>query len=428
MAKKTLNVGLIGYGMIGKVHAYATAVLPWYAPELDVVGKIKAVATSRMETARAAREQIGCAEAYDDYRKIIDNPEIDVVDVCVPNAEHFKILTDAIKAKKHIYCEKPIVASITEASALAKEMRYSCYAQTNLVAFHLRGFAALRRAKELIDGGNLGQLVQYRVAYRHSSMLDPTTPWRWKNSASGGVILDLASHLFDLVLWLVGAPATLIAQSTIRAPFRPTRPLRPGELISDVPSQRVQSEDSILVMTRGLSEPPRLISRRPCPKIMEYRDFTGTDPDSMPIAVGDPKKSAAIVGIVEATKLAAGAEDELTLEINGTRGSLRFSLMDPHYLEFFDATLPSGTYGGESGWTKIACGARYPSPESGFPSPKSTTGWLRAHIAALVSFYRGIADGRVYGPDFKQAIEVQDVLNAVQTSAITNRYAWLKES
>ena len=427
MDKKTLNVGLIGYGMIGKVHAHATAALPWFAPNLPVVGKITAVATSRMETARAAREQIGCEAAYDDYQKIIEDPSIDVVDVCVPNAEHFKILMGAVKAKKHIYCEKPLVVGPEEGAALIKEMRYSNFTQANLVAFHLRGFAALRRAKELIDEGRLGQIVQYRAAYRHSSMLDPTSPLRWKNGATGGVILDLASHLFDLVSWLIGAPASLIAQSTTLTPCRPIRPLKPGESPSDVPTQRVLSEDSVVVMTRGLSETPRLVARRPCSRIMENRDHTGKDPNFMPIAVADPKDKAALFGIVEATKLATGAEDELTLEISGTRGALRFSLMDSHYLEFFDATEPGGTYGGESGWKRIACGARYPSPESDFPSPKSTTGWLRAHIASLAAFYRGIADGCVYGADFKSAVDVQRALHAIQTSAITNNYVSLRE-
>ena len=73
MTQKTLRAGLIGYGMIGKVHAYATATLPWYAPELPIVGRISAVATSRMETALQAQEQIGCDAAYDDYRRVVED-------------------------------------------------------------------------------------------------------------------------------------------------------------------------------------------------------------------------------------------------------------------------------------------------------------------------------------------------------------------
>ena len=99
--------------------------------------------------------------------------------------------------------------------------------------------------------------------------------------------------------------------------------------------------------------------------------------------------------------------------------------MDPHYLEFFDATLPSGTYGGESGWTKIACGARYPPPESGFPSPKSTTGWVRAHVASLASFYGALERGEQASPSLEQGLRVQDALFAIQKSAQTREWALL---
>ncbi len=423
MTRKTLRAGLIGYGMIGKVHAYATAALPWHAPELPIVGKISAVATSRMETALQAQEQIGCDAAYDDYRRVVEDPSIDVVHVCVPNALHLPALLAAIKANKRVYCEKPLVVDSNEARVLRDALRDSGYSQANMLAHHLRGFTALRRAKELIDEGKLGQIIRYRVAYCHSSMLDPTAPWRWKHDASGGSILDLASHLVDLVDWLIGLPATLVAQSTTLASFRPKRRLNCGESLNDVPSQAVLAEDSVTIMTRGLRDATRVVPRIPSSCVFERPENAGDDPDVMPVAVSDPGKAAAITGVIEATKLMNGAEDELELEIGGSQGSLRFSLMNPHYLEYFDARVRFGTYGGDAGWKKIACGARYPAPESDFPSPKSTTGWLRAHVASLASFYRGIADGKIYGADFEQGLKIQDALGKIAASTQTR--TWL---
>ena len=423
MTRKTLRAGLIGYGMIGKVHAYATAALPWCAPELPIVGRISAVATSRMETALQAQAQIGCEAAYDDYRRVVEDPSIDVVHICVPNALHLPVLLAAIKADKRVYCEKPLVVDSDEARVLRDALRDSNYSQANMLAHHLRGFTALRRAKELIDAGRLGQIIRYRVAYRHSSMLDPTSPWRWKHDVSGGSILDLASHLVDLVDWLIGLPATLVAQSTTLASVRPKRPLKPDESLEDVPTQAVLAEDSVSIMTRGLLDATRVVPRIPSQRVFERPENAGDDPDVMPLAVSDPNAAAAIIGAIEATKLASGAEDELDLEIGGTRGALRFSLMNPHYLEHFDARDSFGTYGGDAGWKKIACGARYPSPECDFPSPKSTSGWLRAHVASLAAFYRGIADGKVYGADFKQGLKIQDALSKIAASAKTR--AWL---
>ena len=384
MAKRTLKVGIIGYGMIGKVHAYATATLPWFAPQLDVVGKVVAVATSRFETARRAQEQIGCPLVYDDYRALIANPEIDVVHICTPNAEHLPALLEAIRADKHVYCEKPIVAGPDEAETLRRALAESASSKVHGVAHHLRGFTALRRAKELIEEGRLGRIVQYRVGYYHSSMLDSTRPWRWKHGEKGGTIFDLGSHLFDLVGWLIGRPAQGVANASI---WTPRRPVTEGSS----ETRDVVAEDAVSILTRG--------------------------------ALDGAAQGLATTGVVEATKLTNGAEDELKLEISGTEGSLRFSLMDSHYLEFFDARVPFGKNGGSAGWTRIPSGARYEAPESDFPSPKSTTGWLRAHVAALAGFYQGISEGgRPRCASFEDALQTQKVLTAVAESARRNQW------
>ena len=420
--KKVLNVGLIGFGMIGKVHAFGYATLPYYAPGLDVGGKIVAVATSRLETAERAKEILQCRNAYDDYRKIVADPSIDVVHICTPNAEHLPALIAAIRANKHIYCEKPIVSNAEEAARLREVLNERdsngefAYRGVGRVAFHLRGFAAIRRAKELIDAGRLGQILQYRVGYYHSSMTDPTAPLRWKHGASGGTILDLASHLLDLVDYLIGLPSELLAQSTTMCERRPTSAGSPT-------SGAVLAEDAVTVMTRGLRE-ARRTPRTACTKAYEYAESLDADESTMPLAVADARSRRALTGVVEATKLSSGSEDELRLEISGSRGSLRFSLMDPHYLEYFDATIAPGRNGGDFGWKRIACGARYEFPESEFPSPKSTTGWIRAHVASLAAFYHAIGGGASVGADFHQALRVQDALDAVKRSA--EERTWIK--
>lgn len=391
--KKTLNVGLIGFGMIGKAHAYGLATLPFFAPGLTVAPRIFGVATSRAETAEAARRTLGCELATTDGTALIENSAVDVVHICAPNAEHLPALLDAIRCGKPIYCEKPVVATAAEAATVRAALAKSGYDAPTQVAFHLRGFAAVRRAKELIASGRLGRLVRYRVGYYHAGALDASAPFRWKHAVCGGTILDLASHLLDLLDYLVGLPAELTATATTLWPTRPVRAIRPGESAADVPTRPVEAEDSVAILTRGLLRP------------------------ADDVAASDPRDPAALTGVVEATKLAAGAEDEMTFEIGGTRGAVRFSLMEPHYLEFFDATKPSGANGGESGWTRIASGARYEAPECDFPSAKSTTGWLRAHVASLATFYRSFgADGGSFGPDLAQGLRIQDALAVVKRS------------
>ena len=391
--KKTLNVGLVGFGMIGKAHAYGLATLPFFAPGLTVAPRIFGVATSRPETAETARETLGCELATTDWRALIENPAVDVVHICTPNAEHLPALLAAIRLGKPIYCEKPVVSSAAEAAQVRAALAETGYAAPTQVAFHLRGFAAVRRAKELIASGRLGRLVRYRIGYYHAGALDASAPFRWKHAPQGGTILDLASHLLDLTDYLVGLPAELTATATTLWPTRPVRALRGGETAADVPTRPVEAEDAVSILTRGVAQ-----------------------------SGADPRDPAASTGVIEATKLAAGAEDEMTFEIGGTQGAVRFSLMDPHYLEFFDGTKPSGANGGESGWTRIAAGARYEAPECDFPSAKSTTGWLRAHVASLATFYRSVGEGGSFGPDLAQGLRIQDALDAVKRSV--ERRSW----
>jgi len=121
--------------------------------------------------------------------------------------------------------------------------------------------------------------------------------------------------------------------------------------------------------------------------------------------------------VIEATKLATGNEDEMVLKIHGERGAIRFRLMQPHYLEFFDATESDRPLGGSSGWKLIPCGGRYESPDNDFPSPKSSLGWQRAHVACLSNFLHAVVENRPAVPDLRQGIAVDRLVDAVLRSA-----------
>ncbi len=381
---KRMNVGIIGFGMIGKVHAFAHAAIPWYAPDLEIKGNIVRVVTEHEETAIRAKNQIGCPESATDYRTVTENPNIDIVHICTPNDRHLVPLLSAIEYKKYIYCDKPMVASFSEAELVRNALQKNNYNKTSQMTFHLRFIPAIRRAKQILEEGRLGRLFQYRIGYYHSSNSSPLVPYKWKHSASGGVIRDLVSHLVDLIDYLIGTPSQVCADSCIAWPTRKMPSRDPNG--SDI-EKEVKSEDSVVVLTRH-----------------------------------SPQNAKMITGVIEATKLATGCEDELRLEIHGEKGALRFSLMDSHYLEFFDATKGDRPFGGDSGWLKIACGARFESPDSDFPSPKSQAGWIRAHVASLSHFLNSINKNESGAPNLWQGYHIQQILEAVAISA-KNR-AW----
>ncbi len=372
---KVYRVGILGFGFIGKVHAFGYATLPFYYDPVPLAARVTHVVTSRAETAEKARRMLG-VEAGADPRAVTESPEIDIVHVCTPNHLHKDALLSAMRHGKHIYCDKPLAATIDEAEEVAAAL--AGYRGVAQMTFQNRFFPATLRAKQLIGEGRLGEVLAFRVAYLHGGSADPKAPLKWKLSAAagGGVIADLASHVLDLVDWLIGPIASVMAATHTAWPQRPS---------ADDPSRlaRVDAEDCVTALARVRS---------------------------------------GALGTIEATKLASGTEDEIRLEIHGARGAIRFNLTDPHHLEFHDATAPDRPQGGLRGWTRIDCGQRYPAPAAAFPSPKATIGWIRSHVACLAAFLEAIAAGRPADPGLEQGIRVQRLMEALRRSSIEGRW------
>ena len=368
---KTYNVGIIGFGFIGKVHAYGYLNLPMFYDPPPCRARITHICTSRPQTAEKGRALVGADVATTDFRQITENPAIDIVHICTPNHLHKDQLLSAIAHGKHIYCDKPITATLDEAREV--EAALAPYSATAQMTFQNRFFPATMRAKQLIEEGFVGQPLEFRACYLHAGSADPNAPLKWKLSAEagGGVIADLASHALDLIHHLMGDYAELCAVTRIAYPDRPS--------LED-PAKRVpvEAEDSVMLLVRMAS---------------------------------------GAIGTLGATKIATGAEDELRIEIHGTHGALRFNAMAPHVLEAFDRTAPGEPIGGLHGWTRIHTGQRYPAPGGRFPSPKASIGWIRSHMACLANFLADVAAGNPGDPGLRQGIAIQHLMDACRRSA-----------
>lgn len=367
---QTYNVGIIGFGFIGKVHAFCQQNLTYFYDPLPFRTRITHVCTGRPETAEKARQFLGAEVGTTDYRAITENPDIDVVHICSPNHQHKAALLSAMAAGKAIYCDKPVVANLDEAAEV--EAALANYQGINQVTFHLRFFAATLRAAEIARSGRLGRILQFRAAFLHAGSANPDVPLKWKLTAAagGGVVADLGSHAMDLVHAMVGDFAQVQAATSIAYADRPA----PGDPGKRLP---VDAEDLMLVTAR--------------------------------LANG-------ALGTIEATKLATGSEDELRIEIHGSQGALRFNTMQPHWLDYYDGTADDASYGGVRGWTRIDCGMRYPAPSAMLPG-KTSTGWIRAHVHSLYNFMDAVHQGRPTQPDLAHGLRIQALMDAVYRSA-----------
>ena len=378
---KQARVGFLGMGFIGKVHAYGYVNLSMFYDPMPLEARITRICTGHKDSARKAAAVYG-AEAVTDYRRITEDPEIDIVHICTPNHLHKDALLSAMAHGKHIYCDKPLTATWDEAREI--EAALPQYRGTAQMTLQCRFFPATMRARQLVEAGFLGQVLEFRAAYLHAGSADPTAPLKWKLSgaAGGGVVADLGPHVMDLVHWLLGDYEALTVTTSIAYPTRPS---------AADPSQRVpvDAEDSFksLVRLRG--------------------GATGT---------------------IEATKLSTGAEDELRVEVHGSHGAIRFNSMDPHHLEVYDATVSDRPQGGMRGWTRVDCGQRFPSPASGFPGPKFTMGWVRAHMACLANFLQAVAEGRPGEPGLRQGVYLQRLIEVTRQSAAGGQWIKVRET
>jgi len=368
---KTLGVGILGFGFMGKTHTFAHKTIPLYYSPPPIASELKVVCTSKESSARAARETGGFERCTTDPCAVIEADDVDIIHVCTPNQRHFPVLVDAIKAGKHIYVDKPVTATIEEADRLAALLPgYRGIAQ---VALQYRFFPATLRAKQLIDEGFLGPVTHFRAAYLHSGSVDPEKAVNWKSTAAagGGVIRDLGPHVLDLLDHLIGPFKAVQCVSRIWATERPSLD-KPGTRM------RIDVEDAAVMLLRA--------------------------PDGA-------------IGSVEVSKIATGSEDELRFEIHGQNGAMRFNLMQPNFLEVYDARVPEGEFGGKRGWQRIAAVHKYPSPGGKFPGPKFSVGWLRGHVHCLYNFLQCVSEGTRPHPSLSEGLHLQRVLEAVRRSA-----------
>ncbi len=372
----TLGVGIIGFGFIGKVHAYGYRNIPLYYDPVPVKTKLVGVATSHPETATKATEQGGFEFGTDDWPELIARDDIQIINICSPNSLHADQLVAAMAAGKHIYCDKPLV--VTEEEGRRVEEAMQNWSGIGQMTLQYRFYPATLRARQLIEEGFLGDVTSFRAIYLHSGSVDPNKPMGWKQlkSEGGGVLQDLGSHVVDLMDYLIGPFASVLTETRI---LYEKRPNQQGQIVP------VEADDHFVMMV---------------------------------------KLPSGALGLIEASKIATGAEDELRFEIHGDRGALRFNLMDPNYLEAYDLREPEGPIGGQRGWRRIATVQRYEKP-GGFPGPKFGIGWIRGHMHCLYNFLNAVATGQPPQPSLERGLELRRMLAIAAESAASRTWQQL---
>lgn len=370
MAKKPLNIGMIGYGFMGRTHSNAYRKVNNFF-DLEYQPVLKAACARNQEKAQAFADTWGYESIESDWRALVTRDDIDAVDICTPNNLHKEIAIACAEAGKMILCEKPLSMDTAEGEEMCAAVEAA--GVPNIVWYNYRRVPAVTLAKQLIDEGRLGRIFHYRAQFLQDWTISTDLPqggealWRLDASVAGsGVTGDLLAHCIDTALWLNG------------------------------------SIDSVSAMTETFI------------KERVHQD-TG---EVMPVTIDDActfmgRFSNGSLALFESTRYARGHKALYTLEINGEKGSLRWDLHDLHRLEYFD----HGDSGAVRGWKNIHVTDGEHPYMGNWWVPGLQIGYEHTFVHQVADFLKGLETGEPAGPTFRDALETQKVCDAVLASA-----------
>ncbi|WP_373820223.1 Gfo/Idh/MocA family protein [Glaesserella sp.] len=375
---KTIRIGLVGTGYIGRCHAIAYAQTPTLFP---LKGKIelKCLAEINQQLAEQKAKEFGFAEATGDWRQLVAHPEIDVVDICTPNFLHKEIALAAIAHGKHVYSEKPLALTAKDAKEMV-EAAQKAGVQT-LVGFNYIKNPTTQLAREIIRNGEIGDVVHFYGTHNEDYLANPNTPIDWhcyKATAGLGTLGDLAAHIVNMAHYLVGEQIVKVC----------------GDIQT-------------------------VISERPNPQKLTEK-----------IAVENEDQASALVrfangvmGTIESSRIACGRKMGLTYTVTGTKGTLVYTQERMAELKLYLHNENAN----RQGFKTILVGPEHPDYRAFCASAGHGIGFNDQKSVEIRDLIDGIASGERIYPDFEEGYRVSRVLEAIALSAEQQRWVDVNE-
>ncbi len=373
----TIGIGVIGMGWMGQAHSRAYRNLPDRFQQSGIRPQLIICGDEAAERARSAQAALGFAESTTEWRRVIEHPAVQVVNVASPNYLHLEMVQAATAAGKHVFCEKPVGRTPQETAAIERLAREA--GVMSFVGFNYRWAPMVQYAKQLIDEGRLGQITHYRgrfFAMYGSNPLGHLT-WRFKQEYAGsGVLGDIMSHVVDMAHMLIGPIEQVVSH---RHTFIPERPLPSGQgthfglgTPSD-PTGPVENEDYVSALVRFAN---------------------------------------GAQGSFETCRAIFGPKCEMAFEVNGTLGALKWNFERMNELELY---LPTGDQA-HDGYTRLLGGPNYPFHGHFNPGDGIGIGYEDLKCIEAFHFLRSIVEGEQLEPSFTSALRLAEVQQAMMDS------------
>jgi predicted dehydrogenase len=387
MKLKKLNVGMIGAGFMGKAHSLSYAGMPMFFWPAPAIPHRKMIADVTEEAAKDAAARYGYDGYSSDWRKVVENPEIDIIDIVTPNDSHAEIAIAAAKAGKHIISEKPLARNAAEAKTMLDAVKEA--GVKHMVAFNYRRTPAVALAKKFIDEGAIGKILNFRGTYLQDWSADPNSPLSWrfqKKIAGSGALGDIGTHVIDFARYLVGEVSEVMATTQTWVKERPIQSggvdkLGTVKSSGEVPRAQVDVDDEFLTLV---------------------------------------KFGNGAVGSIEATRNGWGRNNFLTFEIHGEKGSIYFNYERRDELQVCFADDPED----RRGFRTIYTGPAHPYGEGLWPIPALGIGYGETKIIEVYDFLSAIVNDTEVSPNFYDGYRIAVISDAILESAQKN--IWVK--
>lgn len=380
---KILNIGLIGSGFMGKGHSMAYNLLPQIFNPLPAYPNLRVLGDVSEDLAKNAAKNYGFKDYAVGWEEVVNHPEVDIVDITAPNHVHKEIAVAAAKAGKHIYCEKPLAVTLSDAKEMLDAVEKA--GVKTLVGFNYLKSPATLAAKRMIEEGKIGDIWHFRGYFHQDVLANPNLPFSWrfeKKIAGSGALGDLGTHIIAIAQSLVSDIDKVCAMTET---FVKERPLATGAFGYDgkadlnAPKKTVENDDVVHVLTRF--------------------------------------KNGA-TGTIESSRIAQGHKVYLAYEINGSKGSIRFTHERMNELNVYFSEDPEGS----RGFRNIITGPDHPYYGSFWPVAGCGLGFGDMKVIEIYELLDGIANNKPITPDFRDGYKVNQVVDAVLQSAEQERW------
>lgn len=377
---KEVRVGLIGHKFMGRAHTHAYTDLPiFFDTGVEVVKKI---ICSNEESVIDISKRWHWEKYSLDWREVVQNVEVDLVDIAAPSAIHAQIAIAAAKAGKHIFCEKPLALNLKDAKAMVNAVEKADV--VNMIGFNYRRVPAIALAKKLINDGEIGEIYHFRGIYQQGWLVDPNFPLAWrlrKEKAGYGSLGDLGAHVIDLARYLVGEIEEVLCTERTFIKERP-KPIVEDGLVAIAGKERgkVDVDDAAAFLAHF--------------------------------------KNMETIGYLEMTRYGTGHRNQNRIEINGSKGAIIFDMEKMNELEFYRVDDPSHI----QGYRRIQVGEGvHPYMANWFPAGH-IIGYGDTFVNQAYDLITAIKEGKKITPDFNDGLICQQILEAADKSVRTKKW------